>query len=230
MEGDSVDSVLTIVLFLLPGLTAVRVNNALDPLFKDRDSQGSEFNTTVYAVLNNLPCIFVGWIGWSISEHQSLTLLTWTTQLDHWRPATIYFVGASLFAYGIESVLKAKIRDYVAGRRNTKRRQLSLPMFDDVEAWEVFIGAEDNLCLRVRPAHGSTFIAGSLRSASKPGDASQGMVLEQTQGLTELADLLTNPLRSYLDTRTGILYEVFDQQAVARAIEFQRTQNTLALL
>lgn len=77
----------------------------------------------------------------------------------------------------------------------------------------------------MRTADGRISIAGALKAASKPEDASQGVMLETVQTLTALADLLTTPIRACMDTKTGMVYELFDQEAVERAIELQRSEN-----
>lgn len=35
--------------------------------------------------------------------------------------------------------------------------------------------------------------------------------------MTEIVDLLTEPIRAYMDTRTGLVYELFDDKAIDRA-------------
>ena len=77
-------SILTIIIFLLPGLTAIQVNNALDPLFKDRIRPSSELESMVFAVVNNLPSIFIGWGLWSLVECKLLSFAAWSGQLDQW--------------------------------------------------------------------------------------------------------------------------------------------------
>lgn len=102
---DCVSSILTIIIFLLPGLTAVQLNNALDPLFKDRTRPSSELESMVFAVVNNLPAIFLGWGLWSLFECKLLSFAAWSKQLDQWPWAVAYFVVSTVIAFVIPDAL-----------------------------------------------------------------------------------------------------------------------------
>ena len=216
---DCVSSILTIIIFLLPGLTAVQLNNALDPLFKDRTRPSSELESMVFAVVNNLPAIFLGWGLWSLFECKLLSFAAWSKQLDQWPWAVAYFVVSTVIAFVINRCLKPWLMANVAERRNTQRKKNKLPSFDDVEVWEAFIGSEETLGMRIRSTDGCTIISGVMERTSRPNDVSQGVILQSTQEMTELADLLTEPVRTYMDTRTGLIYELFDSDAVAQALK-----------
>lgn len=218
-------SILTIIIFLLPGLTAVQVNNALDPLFKDRTRPSSELESMIFAVVNNLPSIFIGWGLWSLVERKLLTFTAWSAQLDQWPLAVGYFLLSSGLAFAVDRFVKPRIMTRVAEKRNAERTKNKLPSFDDVEVWEAFIGAEDDLSMRIRSTDGRLLIAGAAKRVSKPDDVSQGVLLESTQELTEIAPMLTKPIRTYVDTRTGLIYELFDLGAVKDAIEYRRQQD-----
>jgi hypothetical protein len=64
-------------------------------------------------------------------------------------------------------------------------------------------------------------ITGILRSASKPDDLLQGVTLERTDELAPLDQWLYLPLRTYVDARTGFVYELFgkDQLETARRLQ-----------
>lgn len=67
------DSVISITVFLVPGLVASRLNAALDPNYKDRKRESSELESTIYAILNNLPGILIGWLLWSAIQQKPLS-------------------------------------------------------------------------------------------------------------------------------------------------------------
>jgi len=215
-----VNTTLSVILFLAPGLLAVRINQALDPEYKDRTSRSSEIESTVFAVLSNIPGILVGWLLWSVHYHKNLGFNEWTAKVTDFRGALTYILISFFLALGVERKLKPKVMKYVAERRNSERTSKSLPSFDSSESWEVFIGAEEELCMRISSlTKNSNVVTGMVDAVFKPDDSSQGITLLRTDELALINDKLVSPIRTYFDSKTGIKYELFDTDAVKQAYE-----------
>lgn len=221
------NSVINITVFLLPGILAARIKMAFDPLFKDRRLPVSELESTIYAILNNLPAIFLGWALWSRCVGKWLTFGEWANRLVKLPDAFTFFVGSLGLTLTIEWWLKPRFTHWVAEKRNTQRAENGLPSFDDAEAWEVFLGSERELCMRITSlSDGSGYnITGILRTAFKPDDLSQGITLERTDEMAALDRWLYLPIRTYVDARTSLVYELFSQEQLKMAQILQREDN-----
>ena len=219
------NSVINIAVFLLPGLVAARLKALLDPYYKDRNRETSELEATIYAILNNLPAIFIGWGIWSGMAHKLLPFKVWAAELIQLPDAVSFFVGSTLLAVLIEWLLKPALMRWVGKKRNAKRATGGLPSFEDAEAWEIFLGSEEELCLRITSLSDGarSHITGILRSASKPDDLLQGVTLEGTDELAVLDQWLYLPLRTYVDARTGFVYELFSKDQLETAKRLQES-------
>lgn len=175
--------------------------------------------STIYAILNNLPAIFLGWALWSLCLGKWLTFGQWADQLVNLPYAIMFFVGSLVLALTIEWGLKPRFTHWVAEKRNTRRAENGLPSFDDAEAWEVFLGSESELCMRITSlSNGSGHnITGILRTAFKPDDLSQGITLERTDEMAALDRWLYLPVRTYVDAHTSLVYELFTQEQLKTA-------------
>lgn len=221
------NGVVNITVFLLPGISAARIKMAFDPLFKDRRLPVSELESTIYAILNNLPAIFLGWALWSICLGKWLTFGEWSNRLVELPNAFIFFVGSLGLALTIEWWLRPWFTNWVAEKRNAQRVENGLPSFDDAEAWEVFLGSEKELCMRITSlSNGSgQNITGILRSAFKPDDLSQGITLERTDEMAALDPWLYLPIRTYVDAHTSLVYELFSQEQLNTAESLQKEDS-----
>jgi hypothetical protein len=68
-------------------------------------------------------------------------------------------------------------------------------------------------------------ISGILRCAFRPDDLSQGITLEDTEELESLDRWLFDPIRTYVDIRTGLIYELFTQTQLQQAVELAEIAN-----
>lgn len=217
------DSVISITVFLVPGLVASRLNAALDPNYKDRNRESSELESTIYAILNNLPGILIGWLLWSVIEQKALSFAEWSGQISQLSEVFTYLCISFLLAFGVERIVKPKLIRWVAKKRNEQRTSNGLPSFDDAESWEVFLGSEEELCMRITSLLDGTesSVTGVLRSAFKPEDLSQGITLENTDEMAGLNQWLYLPVRTYIDAQTGLVYELFTkaQLEIAKTLQ-----------
>jgi hypothetical protein len=141
--------------------------------------------------------------------------------------AFIFFAGSLGLALTIEWWLKPWLTHWVAEKRNAQRVDNGLPSFDDTEAWEVFLGSERELCMRITSlSNGSGHnITGILRTAFKPNDLSQGITLERTDEMAALDRWLYLPIRTYVDARTSLVYELFSQEQLKTAEILQKEDS-----
>lgn len=212
------DTTLSVILFLAPGLLAVRISQALDPEYKDRTSRSSEIESTVFAVLSNIPGILVGWLLWSAHYHKNLRFDEWTAKLADFPGALTYVLVSFFLALLVEWKLKPKVMKRVAERRASDRTSRGLPSFDSSESWEVFIGVEEELCMRISSlTNNSNVVTGMIDAVFRPDESSQGITLLHTDELALVNDKLVSPIRTYFDSKTGIKYELFDIDAVKEA-------------
>lgn len=156
-----------------------------------------------------------------------MTFGEWANRLVKLPDAFTFFVGSLGLTLTIEWWLKPRFTHWVAEKRNTQRAENGLPSFDDAEAWEVFLGSERELCMRITSlSDGSGYnITGILRTAFKPDDLSQGITLERTDEMAALDRWLYLPIRTYVDARTSLVYELFTQEQLKMAQILQREDN-----
>lgn len=81
----------------------------------------------------------------------------------------------------------------------------------------MFVGAEEELCVRVTSLASDSRLTGTVMSAFKPGDEFQGMTLTLTDEFSVLSQWLSSPTRTYFDSKTGFVYELFTLQQVEQA-------------
>lgn len=134
------------------------------------------------------------------------------------------FLFSLLVALAIEFLLKPRLASTVAARRNKAREARNLPVANDCDVWEQFVGSEPDVCLRVSSLMAGPLgrVTGILATASKPEDVVHGVVLERTDELQAVTDHLAGPLRTFVDVKTGIVCELFTQEAVLVALERYR--------
>jgi len=222
-----VDNTIIVIAFLAPGLLAVKIGAAMDPEYKDRISKASELESTVLATLNNLPGILFSWLLWCGVQNKNLSFAQWSSQVTQ-LPGVIFFL---LISFSLALLAEMKIKPFIkelAGRKRDKdRKNNGLPSFGSSESWEIFLGSEDEVCLRIRHmAHGEAGrIVGILRSAFRPEDLSKGITLENTAELAALDNWLFDPTRTYLDSQTGIVYELFIKRQLDHAAELALESN-----
>lgn len=127
------DTTVSVIVFLAPGLLAAKIVQAMDPEFKDRNFHISELESTVFAVLNNVPGILVGWLLWSLRERKNLSFDQWAQQIVGFRGALLFILISFTLAFWVEKSVKPSLKLRVAAKRADARKEKGLPAFEDAE-------------------------------------------------------------------------------------------------
>lgn len=203
-----VSNVITILLFILPGMLSDKITHMLDyPTEKDP----SDFMKTVNGILSSMPILFINSIFFTVSE--GLSSLEDLYLLFN----NLNFLGYFIISVFLTSILFGLIRtrteDYKLKTVNFFRKSLGKMEVNKGSCWEEFtIGINEKRYLEVI-INGNTN-KGFAGAYSTP-DETMALTLETDAGFYDFDDydpekLFTKVIRTYIDIEKNVVIKDYD--------------------
>lgn len=216
MDNAFIINVFVTITYFLPGFIAKWTSAFLN----DDSESGSDLEKTIVALSWNVPPLFIAWILLSLKDNQWLTPAQLTTHVQQMPCMLIYFVFSLISGFWIGRFIERLGRNILTRMVAKNREESKLPKLEDGLSWEKFLGSEENVVLKVSPiSDPSRVVAGALQSAYRPGDIHKGVTLEFTDYVKLVAPYLTNPIRTFVDFESQLLFELYTKEQLIEAIE-----------
>ena len=124
---DFLTNIFITITFFLPGFIAKFID---DYLSQAKDAK-SEIKVTVYALLWNVPSVFVAWAALSIVRKHLLTSGNFVHQLQPLPIMLVYFVSAAIIDYAAGHNILKLVRKILSARLSAARKNAKLPSIAD---------------------------------------------------------------------------------------------------
>lgn len=216
MENAFIANVFVTLGFFLPGFGAKLIWDYL----RDRNEEKSELKTTILSLAWNIPSIFLGWVLASLWRHHwkfhSLRKFGFLNlqQFMSFIQTLVHFTVYMVFSFSVDICIGGLsawgLRWLLTKRSQSVRVRNNLPVFTEGVAWERFLGADDNVTLKIYPiGREDDAIGGYVESIYQPGDIHRGVTLLETEIIKSIVRNLSGPTRTFIEFDTQLVFELY---------------------
>lgn len=210
------DPLLTTLILVLPGLTAFSVVRQTAPV---DGKQYSDLDKTITGLLCNVPSLAIAWLVVSIYFNTSVDFARFSSSiLSNVFVFILYMVFSLSLSWLTATWLEDNVQDTIKNWVNRKRTSMKRPMIYRESAWEAFFGTEEEAIISVYPmGQRESAVTGMIERAFQSGEVDKGIFLRISGELSPWLNWMGNPVRTYIDTASQTVYEMFPMTALQEA-------------
>ncbi|HJV46637.1 MAG TPA: hypothetical protein VJ824_13060 [Bacillota bacterium] len=200
------DTLLGTIFLVLPGIIAFYIYKMIGPT---SSKAMTDYERTIYGLIYNIPGMLLAWGILSINSHQKLKFDEFKNIIFVMPCIIFYFAFVLCTAIFCAYWWHEKGHEFLLKWVN-KGREVNRPRIMSVTPWEQFVGNEKEGLLKIYPiGEENKAIIGIFSLSWMPGDTEKGVLLYDTDWLTQYNDWLKTPQRTYVDTVTKTVYEFY---------------------